>query len=65
MQGNDKYERFLFRRPLVEFALSLFLCLLPRKFCISRRMNYAVYYAKILLYLYRMGKHFNSFSALS
>ena len=21
MQGNDKYERFLFRRPLIEFAL--------------------------------------------
>lgn len=26
-----------------------------------RHMNYAVYYAKILLYSYRMDKHFNSF----
>ena len=58
MQGNDKYERFLFRRPLIEFALIFaYLCLLPRNFGISRRMNYAVCYAKILLYSYRMDKH--------
>lgn len=26
MQGNDKYERFLFRRPLIEFALIFVYC---------------------------------------
>jgi len=26
MQGNDKYERFLFRRPLIEFAFIFVYC---------------------------------------
>ena len=26
MQGNDKYERFLFRRPLIKFALIFVYC---------------------------------------
>lgn len=55
MQGNDKNERFLFRRPLIEFALSLFIA--AQILHLIRRMNRAVSRVKNLCHSYRMRKH--------